>query len=63
MASEFSKKEQEMIAIHWIRELKFPDFIEMIKDELKWEKSFSESQELLEILAHQALKEIVEKKA
>jgi len=47
-----------MIAIHWIRELKFPDFIEMIKDELKWEKSFSESQELLEILAHQALKEI-----
>lgn len=63
MASEFSEKEQEIIALHWIAEMKIPTFIETIKDDMKWEQSFSESQGVLEILADKALEEIREGKA
>jgi hypothetical protein len=63
MASKFSEKEQEIIALHWIGEMKIPNFIEMIKDDMKWEKSFSESQDVLEMLADKALKEAIAGKA
>jgi uncharacterized protein YpiB (UPF0302 family) len=63
MASEFSEKEQEIIALHWIGEMKIPDFIEMIKDDVQWEKSFSESQDVLEMLADKAIKEAEEGKS
>lgn len=63
IASNFSEAEQEVLADHWIREMRTPHFIEMIKDEMKWEQSFSESQDVLEILADKALKEIREGKA
>lgn len=63
MASGFSEKEQEIIALHWIGEMKIPDFIEMIKDDMQWEQSFSESQNALEMLADKAIKEAEEGKS
>ncbi len=61
--SEFSEEEQKILATRWIREMKMPDFIETVRDEMKWQKSFSESQDVLEMLANKALKEIGEGKA
>lgn len=58
MASKLSEKEQEILAFHWIREMKVPNFFDIIKDEMKWGKSFSESQDVLEMLADKALKDI-----
>jgi len=43
--------------------MKIPDFIEMIKDDMQWEKSFSESQDVLEMLADKAIKEAEEGKS
>ncbi|MEI6260759.1 MAG: hypothetical protein WCR46_12745, partial [Deltaproteobacteria bacterium] len=63
MASGFSEKEQEIIALRWIGEMKIPDFIEMIKDDVQWEKSFYESQDVLEMLADKAIKEAEEGKS
>jgi len=63
MASRFPEEEQEIIAFHRIGEMKLPNFIEMIKDDLKWDKSFSESQDILEMMAEKALKEAREGKA
>ena len=63
MVSEFSEKEQEIIALHWIGEMKIPDFIEMIKDDMQWDKSFSESQDVLGMLADKAIKEAEEGKS
>ena len=40
MASKFSEEEQRILANHWLREIRTPDFIEIIRDEMKWEKSF-----------------------
>ncbi|MDM8550406.1 hypothetical protein QUF72_10020 [Desulfobacterales bacterium HSG2] len=62
-ASEFSEEEQKILASHWLREIRLPDFIETIRDEMKWEKSFPESQDVLEMMADRALKEIREGKA
>ncbi len=42
--SEFSEEEQKILVSRWLREVKMPDFIKIIRDEMKWEKSFSESQ-------------------
>ncbi len=61
--SKFSEKEQEILAHYWIMEINQPDFIEKIKDEIKWDKSFSESQDILEMMADKALKEAGEGKA
>jgi hypothetical protein len=58
--SEFSEKEQEILGHYWIKEINHPDFIERIKDEMKWDKSFSESQDVLEMMADKALKEVRE---
>jgi len=63
IASNFSDEEQEVLANHWIREMRTPNFIEMIKDEMKWEKSFSKSQDVLEMLANKALEEARQGKA
>ncbi len=63
IASNFSEDEQKILASHWIQEMKSPDCIERIKDEMKWEKTFSESQDILEILADKALEEIKQDKA
>ena len=63
IAANFSKDEQKMLARHWIQEMKSPDCIERMKDEIKWEKTFRESQDVLEILADNALKEIKEGKS
>ena len=63
IASNFSKDEQKLLASHWIQEMKSPACIERIKDEMKWEKTFSESQDVLEILADRALVEIKAGKA
>ena len=57
MASGFPEEEQEAVARYWLQELNTPNFIEKIKDELKWEKSFAESHDLLEAMADKALKE------
>ncbi len=43
--------------------MKSPDCVERIKDEIKWEKAFSESQDVLEKRADRALEEIKEGKA
>ncbi len=61
--SEFSEEDQEVLASHWILEMKMPDFIEIVRDEMKWHKSFSESQDVLEMMANKALKEVREGKA
>ncbi len=63
MASKFSEEEQRILANHWLREIRTPDFIEIIRDEMKWEKSFSETQDVLEKMADRALEEIREGKA
>ncbi len=63
IASNFSEDEQKILATHWIQEMKSPDCIEKIKDEMKWEKTFSESQDVLRILADRALEEIKQGKA
>ena len=63
MASRFPEEEQELVARYWLLELNTPDFIKKIKDEIKWEKSFAESQDLLEEMAENALKEAGEGKA
>ena len=63
IASNFPKEEQKLLASHWIQEMKSPDCIERIKNEMKWVKTFSESQDVLEILADRALEEIKEGKA
>lgn len=63
MASKLKEEEQEILASYWIREMKQPNFLEIIKDELNWEKSFAESQDELAILADQALSEIEQGKA
>jgi hypothetical protein len=34
IASGFSEEQQAMMANHWIREMKQPDFIEIIRDEM-----------------------------
>ncbi len=57
-ASGFSEEEQKILANRWIREMKMPDFIETVRDEMKWQKSFSESQDVLEMMADKALEEI-----
>ena len=57
IASNFPKEEQNLLANHWIQEMKSPDCIERIKGEMKWKKTFSASQDLLEILADRALEE------
>jgi hypothetical protein len=59
-ASEFSEEEQKIMANRWLREMKLPDFMEIISDEMKWEQSFSESYDVLEMMADKALKEIGE---
>ncbi|CAN2044599.1 conserved hypothetical protein [Candidatus Magnetomoraceae bacterium gMMP-1] len=61
-ASEFSEEDQKILASYWLRKIKMPDFIETIRDEMKWEKSFSESQDVLEMMADKALEEIREGK-
>jgi len=58
IASNFSEDEQKILANHWIQEMKSPDCIERIKNEMKWEKTFSESQDILEMLADKAIKEM-----
>ena len=58
IASNFSDQEQEILANHWIRKMRTPNFIERIKEEMKWEQSFSESHDILEMLADEALEEI-----
>ena len=63
IASNFSEEEQKILASHWIQEMKSSDCIERIKDEMKWEKTFSESQDILEILADRALAEAKQGKA
>ena len=63
MASKLPEKEQKILASHWIQEMKTPNIIDIIKDEMKWEKSFSESQDVLEILADKALRDIEQGKA
>ena len=63
MASELSEDEQNILAFHWIQEMKTPNFLEIIKDEMKWEKSFSESQNVLEMLADKALRDIEQGRA
>ncbi len=63
MASRFPEEEQEILAHYWIGEMNAPDFIEKIRDEIKWDKSFSESQDILEMMAENALKEAREGKA
>ena len=63
IASNFPEEDQKLLANHWIQEMKSPDCIGRIKDEMKWEKTFSESQNVLEILADKALKEINEGKS
>ena len=62
-ASEFPEEDQKILANCCLREMKTPDFIEAIRDEMKWEKSFSESQDVLEMMADKALEEIKEGKA
>ncbi len=62
-ASEFSEEEQKLLATRWLYEIKMPDFIEAVRDEMKWEKSFSESQDVLEMMADKALREVREGKA
>ena len=62
-ASEFSEEEQKILASRWLREMKMPDFIEIIRDEMKWEKSFSESRDVLEMMADKAIEEVREGKA
>jgi hypothetical protein len=62
-ASEFPEEDQKILATCWLREMKTPDFIETIIDEIKWEKSFSESQDILEMMADKALGEVREGKA
>jgi len=62
-ASEFSEEEQKIMANRWLSEMKLPDFMEIIRDDMKWEQSFSESQDVLEMMADKALKEIGEGKA
>jgi hypothetical protein len=57
MASEFPEKEQEILGHYWIQEIKSPDFIKKVKDEMKWQKSFSESSDILEMMAEKALME------
>ena len=61
--SEFSEEDQEVLASHWIQEMKIPDFIQIVSDEMKWHKSFSESQDVLEMMANKALREVREGKA
>lgn len=63
IASNFSEEEQEVLANHWIQEMKPPNFIEIIKDEMKWEKSLSKSQDVLEMLANKALEDARQEKA
>jgi len=63
MASKLSEDEQKMLAFHWIQEMKTPNFFEIIKDEIKWDKSFSESHDVLEMLANNALSDIEQGKA
>ncbi|MEA1960416.1 MAG: hypothetical protein U9N81_03855 [Bacillota bacterium] len=62
-ASEFSEDEQKVLAQYWIDQMKASDYIEIIKDEMKWKKSFSESQDVLGMMADKALKETAEGKA
>lgn len=63
IALNFSKEEQEVLANHWIREMRTPNFIDIIKDEMKWDKSFLESQDVFEMLADKALEEARQSKA
>ena len=63
IASNFSEEEQEVLANHWIQEMRTPNFIELIKDEMKWEDSFSKSQDVLEMLASKALEQARQGKA
>lgn len=62
-ASEFSEDEQEVLAQYWIDQMKRSDYIDIIKDEMKWKKSFSESQDVLGMMADKALKEVAEGRA
>ncbi|MGD9732945.1 MAG: hypothetical protein AB7U45_12255 [Desulfamplus sp.] len=57
MASSFSEDEQEILGNYWIHEMQQSNLIEIIKDEIKWQKAFSESQDILEMLADKALEE------
>jgi hypothetical protein len=57
MTRKFPEEEQDVVARYWLQELNTPNFIEKIKDELKWEKSFAESHDLLEAMADKALQE------
>lgn len=63
MASKLSDDEQKMLAFHWIQEMKTPNFLEVIKDEMKWEESFSKSQDVLEMLTDEALRDIEQGRA
>ena len=63
MAARFPEEEQEVLARYWLLEMNAPDFIRKIKDEIKWEKSFAESHDFLEMMAKKALKEAGEGKA
>lgn len=49
--------EQEILGNYWIHEMRQSNLIEIIKDEIKWQKAFSESQDILEMLADKALEE------
>ncbi|MBF0388834.1 MAG: hypothetical protein HQK71_01890 [Desulfamplus sp.] len=59
----FSEEEQEILGKYWIHEMQKANLIETIKDEIKWQKSFVESQDILEMLADKALEEYREGKA
>ena len=63
IASNFPEEYQEILAKYWIEEMKHPNFIEIIKDEMKWQKTFTESEDVLEILAEKALSEYQAEKA
>ncbi|MCP4371209.1 MAG: hypothetical protein GY797_24305 [Deltaproteobacteria bacterium] len=54
MASKLPQEEQSALAALWIEEM---------KEEMKWEKTFADSQDVLEALADKALEEIAQGKA
>ena len=54
MASKLPDEKQEALASLWIEE---------IEEEMRWEKTFAESQDVLEALADKALEEIAQGKA
>ena len=63
IAAKLPENEQQLLANYWLEEIKNANYLENIKDEMKWNKTFSESQDALEILANQAMEEINQGKA